>query len=265
VLYNVWTVIIFAYLVGSFLNVIIYRLPIMLQFKNPSEVKIFNLALPRSHCVKCQKQLAWWHNIPVLSYGFLSGKCYYCHAKISWRYLVVEIAYIAMALLCYFCSNGFIEFTAYILFTSLILVIAAIDLETMLIPDILNYLLMWSGMLINSKELICSLKESVFGCVFGYLILWGAYKLILYTTKKHGFGYGDFKLLAALGAWLGVFKLFNVLFLASIIGLLYALITCKKMHEPLPFGPALCSSGFLILLFPHQFNLLHWGYLLFGT
>ena len=260
-LYNIWTVIILAYLIGSFLNVVIYRLPIILKLqKKTYSFKKFNLALPRSHCPHCQKTLYWWHNIPLLSFLLLRGKCYFCYEKISKRYFIIELSYIFLIALCFYQSSEISDFIALSLFTTLALIIFFIDLETMFIPDILNFVLLWSGLIVNSFAIFSSLHHAVYGAVFGYLGLWSLYHLIFWTTNKQGFGYGDFKLLAAIGAWLGVFQLLNTLFIGSILGLILALFKRKKISEPLPFGPPLCLAAFLILVFPEQFN---WSYLLF--
>ncbi len=263
-IYNIGTIILLAYLVGSFLNVVIHRLPLMLKLKKKTHpFKKFNLALPSSHCIQCHHPLSWWQNIPLISYLLLRGKCHYCHEKISARYFWVELSYMILI------GIGFYQFPQPQLFfwvsvfISLALVIFIIDLETMMIPDLLNYLLLWSGLMANSFGLFCNLQSAVYGAIFGYLGLWGFYHLIFWTTKKQGFGYGDFKLMAALGAWLGVFQIFNILFIGSLLGLVFALMRRKKIGEPIPFGPSLCVAGFLILVFPKQFGLLIWNHQLF--
>jgi leader peptidase (prepilin peptidase)/N-methyltransferase len=265
-LYNLFGVIVFAYLVGSFLNVVISRLPIICKLKDyHHDFKTFNLALPRSHCPHCQHILHWWHNIPLLSFILLKGQCYFCHASIAKRYFIVELSFILLIALCYYQAPNLSIFLSYALFSALALCIFFIDWETLFIPDILNYLLLWSGLLINTHGLFCSAQNAIWGAVIGYLGLWAFYHFIYWTSKKEGFGYGDFKLLAALGAWCGVYELFNILFLASLLGLILALVKLKKMGEPIAFGPALCIAGFLNLVYPQTFNLLNWSRQLFGN
>lgn len=265
-LYNLFTVLIFAYLIGSFLNVVISRLPIILKLKDRHhDFKIYNLALPGSHCPKCQHLLYWWHNIPLFSFLILKGHCYFCHTKISKRYFYVELSFIILNATAYYCAPNLTIFLCYSVFTALTLCILVIDLETLFIPDVLNYLLLWSGLVINSFGLFCLPQEAILGGAIGYLGLWSFYHFIYWTTKKEGFGYGDFKLLAALGTWCGVLQLFNILFLASLLGLILAIIKLKKMGEPIAFGPALCIAGFLILLFPDTFNVMNWSRQLFGN
>lgn len=263
-LYNIYTVILFAYLVGSFLNVVISRLPFMFKLKKGKmPFKPFNLAVPRSHCPHCFHQLSWWQNIPLLSYLILHGKCYFCQASIGKRYFLVELSFIILMTINYFQSPSFSIFCLYTIFTGLGLCIFAIDCEEMLIPDILNYLLLWTGLFANAFGIFSTPQAAILGALSAYLGLWAFYHLIFWTTGKQGFGYGDFKLLAALGAWCGIFHVFNILVLSCLLGLIFALLRFKKIGEPIPFGPALCLAGYLILLFPDHFNLMNWSHQLF--
>lgn len=248
-LYNIWVVILAGYLMGSFLNVVITRLPIMLgMVKKTHPFSSFHLALPASHCLHCHHPLKWWQNIPILSYTILKGRCYFCQKSIPIRYFIVEILTPILFCLSFWQASHLEPFIFYAFFCCLSLLILVIDWELMMIPDVLNYLLLWSGLLANSLFNFTPLNEAVWGAMLAYLGLWGFYHLIYWTTKKRGMGYGDFKLFAALGAWFGIFQIFHILFIASIIGLSMALIQYKKWGEPFPFGPALCLSGIFHLL-----------------
>lgn len=258
--YNIYTVILFAYLVGSFLNVVISRLPYIVKLKKGKKpFKHFNLAIPRSHCPLCFHQLSWWQNIPMLSYIILAGKCYFCRAPINKRYLIVELSFMFLMAINYYQSPSFLICCLYTVFTALALCIVGIDSEEMLIPDVLNYLLLWAGLFANAFSLFTTPQAAILGAGLAYLGLWTFYHFILWTTGQQGFGYGDFKLLAALSAWCGLLHIFNILVLACLLGLIFALTRYKKIGEPLPFGPALCLAGYLVLLFPAYFNLMNWS------
>lgn len=249
-LYNIWIVILAGILIGSFLNVVITRLPVMLSIiKKNHRFSTYNLAWPYSHCIHCQHRLNWWQNIPIISYLMLRGYCHFCKNRILFRYFCVEIITPILFTMCFFKAQSASLFLFYAFFSCLTLVIMVIDWEFMVIPDILNYMLLWSGLLINSMLDFTPINEAVWGAMMAYLSLWGLYHLMYWTTKKRGMGYGDFKLYAALGAWFGIFQIFHILFIASVIGLLFAIVQFKKWGEPFPFGPALCASGLIILLF----------------
>ena len=248
-LYNIWIVILAGYLIGSFLNVVMTRLPIMLGIiKKNHNFARYDLAWPLSHCLYCQHSLSWWQNIPLLSYLLLKGHCYFCQKRIPFRYFCVEVITPILFALCFFKAQSFLMFIFYACFSCLTLVILVIDWEFMVIPDVLNYMLLWTGLLTNSLFNFTPIHEAIWGAIIAYLSLWGLYHLVYWTTKKRGMGYGDFKLYAALGAWFGIFQIFHILFVASLIGLVMALLQFKKWGEPFPFGPALCASGLIFLL-----------------
>jgi leader peptidase (prepilin peptidase) / N-methyltransferase len=256
-----------ALLVGSFLNVLIYRLPRMLETEWRSECQVllnpnkphpqqsttFNLFLPRSSCPHCQKTIPFWHNIPVISFLLLKGRCCFCQQAISWQYPLVESASLILSLIAAL-HFGFSLTLIYALFFIWILIaLASIDLHHQLLPDNLTLSLLWLGLLANTEQLFTTLPDAVFGAIAGYLILWLAMKLFYLCTKKVGMGNGDFKLLAAFGAWFGWALLPFILLTASVtgavMGIIYLKSTKQSKETPIPFGPFLCLSGLFVLFF----------------
>ncbi|NOJ14915.1 prepilin peptidase [Vibrio splendidus] len=257
---------IFSLLIGSFLNVVIHRLPIMMerewqqecseyfsQYKIPAPEGKFNLSIPRSTCPKCKTQLRIIDNIPVLSWLFLKGKCHSCANPISARYPLVELL---TAILCTVVAShfGFSYYAiALIFFTFALITATFIDLDTMLLPDQITLPLVWSGIalaLFNISPV--SLQDSVIGAMAGYLALWLVYWLFKLLTGKEGMGYGDFKLLAALGAWLGWQHLPMIILLSSLVGLVFGLIQLRLKQQGIdkafPFGPYLAIAGWVSLM-----------------
>ncbi|WP_373937775.1 A24 family peptidase [Vibrio kanaloae] len=257
---------IFSLLIGSFLNVVIHRLPIMMerewqqecseyfsQYKIPAPEGEFNLSTPRSTCPKCDTQLRVIDNIPVLSWLFLKGKCHSCSNPISARYPLVELL---TATLCTVVAShfGFSFYAIALIFFTFVLITATfIDLDTMLLPDQITLPLIWSGIalaLFNISPV--SLQDSVVGAMAGYLALWSVYWLFKLLTGKEGMGYGDFKLLAALGAWLGWQHLPMIILLSSLVGLIFGLIQLRLKQQGIdkafPFGPYLAIAGWVSLI-----------------
>lgn len=249
-------------LVGSFLNVVIHRLPKMMEREwqqqcaelngqtidaSPS----YNLIVPRSACPHCGHAISALENIPVISYLFLHGKCAGCAASISPRYPIVEAvsgllsAYAA----CHF-GFGLAGIASIILVWALI-ALTFIDFDTQLLPDSITLPLLWLGLLLNLNGVFTSLPNALIGAVAGYLILWSVYWAFKLTTGKEGMGYGDFKLLAALGAWLGWTMLPLIILLSSLVGAVVgvALIIFAKhgRNIPIPFGPYLAGGGLIAL------------------
>jgi leader peptidase (prepilin peptidase)/N-methyltransferase len=257
----------FGLAIGSFLNVVIYRLPLMiqatwrreccefLQIKNKEEQTI-NLMWPRSYCPHCQHKLSNWHNIPLISYLFLKGKCAFCKKAIAWRYPFIEL------LTGLF--TGFIIFNygitwpalVFLIFTYCFIVLTFIDFDHQLLPDIITLPLLWLGLLININNTFTELSAAIIGAVAGYLSLWLVANLYKLITGRMGMGHGDFKLLALIGAWTGWQILPLVILLASFLGAVIGigLILFKKQgrHVPIPFGPYLAIAGWLGLLFNNQ-------------
>ncbi len=249
-------------LVGSFLNVVIYRLPkIMargwqqqcaeLRGEAVDEPEKYNLVFPHSACPHCNHRIRAWENIPILSYVLLRGKCKGCGARISPRYPIIEA--VSGALSCYAAVHfgfGWGAVGAIVLIWAL-LALTAIDIDTQLLPDDITLPLLWLGLLFNTYHTYTSLSSAVMGAVFGYLSLWSVYWLFKLIRGKEGMGYGDFKLLAALGAWLGWQMLPLIILSSSVVGAVVGItlmVVCKKGSEvPIPFGPYLAGGGLIAL------------------
>ncbi len=251
-------------LIGSFLNVVIYRLPIMMQREwraqaleylecPPEQIsERFNLLLPSSRCPHCDHQIRAWENIPVVSWLALCGKCSSCRAPISSRYPLVELAcgllsgYVAW-------HFGFTwEAGAMLLLTWGLVAMSMIDIDHQLLPDSLVLPLLWLGLILNSFGLFVSLESALWGAVVGYLSLWSVYWLFKLVTGKEGMGYGDFKLLAMLGAWGGWQVLPLTILLSSVVGAVLGTILLRMQRAesstPIPFGPYLAIAGWIALL-----------------
>ncbi len=260
---------IFGLMIGSFLNVVIYRTPLMMEREWKQEFtesfpelcpdakldpKPLTLSTPRSSCPKCQHQLSIIDNIPVLSWLFLKGKCRYCETKISARYPAIEILTATLSLVIALNFPLSLYSVALLFFTFTLIAATFIDLDTLLLPDQLTLPLMWSGIALTLVgESPLNLQESVIGAMAGYLCLWSVYKAFKLLTGKEGMGYGDFKLLAALGAWLGWQSLPMIVLMSSLVGLVFGLIQLrlqrKGIEQVFPFGPYLAIAGWLTLLF----------------
>ncbi len=258
-IYLVGTIFILSLLVGSFLNVVIYRLPIMLnnawkaECGKTADQMAFNLSLPRSQCPKCRHNIAILDNIPILSYLYLGGKCRQCSTPIPSQYPLIELI---TALLSTFIAWQYGYAWAMlggIIFTWTIIPIAVIDFKTMLLPDKLTYPLLWAGLIFNINQTYATLTDAVLGVIIGYLCLWLIYQIHFLWRKKAGLGYGDFKLLGAIGAWGGWQILPNVLLIASILGIAFFTITAllkKQSHSSvIPFAPFLTIGAWIVLFF----------------
>ncbi|OYY95871.1 MAG: prepilin peptidase [Hydrogenophilales bacterium 28-61-23] len=253
---------VFGLLVGSFLNVVIHRLPLMMQREwheqcawingeTLVESKAYNLVIPRSACPKCDHLITWYENIPVLSWLVLRGRCSSCGTPISRRYPLVEI--LTGVLFGYAAWRWGVEIkTPFVwgLLASLV-ALAFIDLDTQLLPDSVTLPLAWVGLLVNLNGLFCPLDQAVIGAVAGYLTLWSIYHLFKVLTGKEGMGFGDFKLLAALGAWLGWKMLLPIVLAASLAGALIGIVMItfagRDRSKPMPFGPWLALGGLIAL------------------
>ena len=251
--------------VGSFLNVVIHRLPkIMTQqwerecaeFRGEDlpQSQHYSLAFPGSHCPGCKAQIRAHQNIPVLSYLFLRGRCANCGVAISLRYPFIELLTAATWILCGLAFGVSTTLVATMVFTAVLIVLTAIDLDCQLLPDSLTLPLMWVGISINMNATFVPLESAVLGAVFGYLSLWSIYWLFKIITGKDGMGYGDFKLLAALGAWFGLGALPTIILMSSLVGAVtgIALILAGRQgrETPMPFGPFLAGAGLIHLFYP---------------
>jgi leader peptidase (prepilin peptidase)/N-methyltransferase len=254
-------------LVGSFLNVVIYRIPKMMQRESdnyvaqesgqpPPHTDRFNLTVPRSACPCCGHRITAMENIPVISYIVLGGKCRKCKTPISPRYPAVELfTAIVSGLLVWTFGSGAMGMGS-LLFAWLLIAMTCIDYDTQLLPDDLTYPLLWAGLLINLNGTFVPLQDAVIGAAAGYLVLWSVYWLFKLATGKEGMGYGDFKLLAGLGAWLGWTALPTIILLSSVVGAIVGIsliVFAKRARDKaIPFGPYLAAAGLLTMLYGAQ-------------
>jgi len=255
-------------LIGSFLNVVIYRLPVMLEARWKAEcaemqgqpvpvAERFNLMVPRSRCQSCAHTLSWFENIPVLSYLVLRGRCRHCQAPVSLRYPLIELA---TGALFFFCGwHWGLNATALVWcgFAAALLALAMIDWDTTLLPDDITLPLLWAGLVAATLHLSgVVLDDAVWGAVGGYMSLWLVYWAFKLATGKEGMGFGDFKLFAALGAWFGWQALIPVILMASAIGAVIgiAMKFSNALREGgyIPFGPFLAGAGLTAMLFGPQ-------------
>lgn len=256
-------------LVGSFLNVVIYRLPKMMERQWAAEcaelagtvsesTEKFNLMVPRSRCSSCGHVIAWYENIPILSYLFLKGKCSVCGAKFGWRYPLVEAATGALFFFCAWRWGLTATGLAWSGFAATLLALALIDWDTTLLPDDVTLPLLWAGLIVAALgwNPAVQLMDALWGAVAGYLSLWLVYWAFKLVTGKEGMGYGDFKLFAALGAWFGWSALVPMILMASVIGALVgiALKFSSGLREGgyVPFGPFLAGAGLTAMVFGPQ-------------
>ena len=251
-------------LVGSFLNVVIHRLPKMLEQswadecsalrgEEPAERPKYNLVVPRSACPACRHQITALENIPVISWLLLRGKCSSCKVKISGRYPLIEIVAALLALAAAYRFGPTPQAVAVIGLLWVLLALTAIDIDTQLLPDNLTLPLLWAGLIVNSFGLFIPLSTALWGAIFGYLVLWAVYWAFKLVTGKEGMGYGDFKLLAALGAWLGWQMLPVIILLSSVVGAIVGIslivMRGRDRNIPIPFGPYLAGAGALAVFF----------------
>ncbi len=261
-------VLFFGLLIGSFLNVLIYRLPKIMQAEWQAQAReylelpvekpssTFNLILPNSTCPNCSHEIKPWENIPIFSWLFLRGKCSACKAPISKRYPLVELA---CGLLSAYVAWHF-GFTwqtgAMLVLTWGLLAMSLIDADHQLLPDVLVLPLLWLGLIVNQFGLFASPADALWGAVAGYLSLWSVYWLFKLATGKEGMGYGDFKLLAMLGAWGGWQILPLTILLSSLVGAVLGVIMLRMRNAetstPIPFGPYLAIAGWIALLWGEQ-------------
>ncbi|MGB1172640.1 MAG: prepilin peptidase [Marinobacterium sp.] len=264
-------VVIFSLLVGSFLNVVIHRLPVMmmnswrreaLEFldqKDSTEGQLISLSQPRSRCPQCGHAIRWYENIPILSYLLvLKGRCSGCDVPISARYPLVEglTALVGLIVALYY---GFTPQMLAMLFVSYsLIVLIFIDADHQLLPDQITLPLLWAGFLVSLMYGWVPLDSALIGAMLGYLVLWLVFWLFKLVTGKEGMGYGDFKLLSALGAWGGYAMLPGIILISSAAGVIYALIGAllgrQDLAKPMPFGPFLALAGWLMLIWGDQIN-----------
>ena len=256
-------------LIGSFLNVVVYRLPKMMEQQWAAEcaelsgqsapdTPMLSLLSPRSRCSACGHAIVWYENIPVVSYLFLRGKCASCGTSIGWRYPAVEVTTALLFAFCVWRWGSTSSALAWCGFSAALLALALIDWDTTLLPDDITLPLLWAGLVIAALGLNPGLKlhDALWGTAFGYVSLWGVYWAFKLITGKEGMGYGDFKLFAALGAWFGWTALVPIILMASVIGAVVG-ITMKftsglREGGYVPFGPFLAGAGFTAMVFGPQ-------------
>jgi leader peptidase (prepilin peptidase)/N-methyltransferase len=278
--------IVLGLLVGSFLNVVIYRLPIMMEnewrehfreftatgsgtssaatIAESSPAEPFNLVRPRSRCSDCGALIKAWQNIPVISWLWLGGKCASCKATISARYPVIEILTGILSGLVIWKFGISPQAAAALFLTWALIALTVIDIDHQLLPDSITYPLLWSGLAFsllhqpNSPGPFPDLQSSMIGAIAGYLSLWSVYWVFKLVTGKEGMGYGDFKLLAALGAWLGWQMLPLVIMLSALVGavtgICMILFLGRDRQIPIPFGPYLAGAGLIALFWGQQIS-----------
>jgi leader peptidase (prepilin peptidase)/N-methyltransferase len=254
--------------IGSFLNVVIYRLPLMMERSWSEECRIYlglkphtdieklNLCLPFSHCPHCKKSIRPWHNIPIASYLWLRGKCSYCNALISMRYPLVEALTCLMSVYVAWRFGVTLQMGAALIFTWVLICLTFIDIDHHLLPDQLTLSLMWFGLFCSLFFIFADSQDAIIGAMAGYLLFAGLQLLFGWVTGKVGMGQGDYKLLAALGAVCGWQLLPLIILLASICGIIFTFISMLIKREfkstPLPFGPYLAVAGWVALLWGHE-------------
>ncbi|MGO4999420.1 prepilin peptidase [Oceanisphaera sp. W20_SRM_FM3] len=264
----------FGLLVGSFLNVVIYRLPVMLKREwqrdctelnaSPTPAQeTFNICTPRSRCSHCQHQLSALDNIPLVSWLMLHGRCRYCQVKVSKRYPLVELSTAILSAVIVWRFGASPQLLAALLFTWLLICMTMIDVDHLLLPDNLTLSLLWIGLLINIDGHFIALPDAVIGAAVGYGVLWSLYWAFKLATGKEGMGYGDFKLLAALGAWFGWQSILPILLLSSVIGSVIglSLMASRRLSSDrvLPFGPALAIAGWVYLIWGKSLISWYWS------
>lgn len=259
---------------GSFLNVVIYRLPKMLELEwrqhcaqlgghlreegEGEALPLFNIVVPRSACPDCGHKITVLENIPLISYLMLRGRCSQCRASISRRYPAIEVStgFISGFIAWHF-GYGFAAFTA-LTFAWAMIALTFIDMDTQLLPDAITSPLLWGGLLVNLGNGFTDIYSAVIGAVAGYLVLWLVYWSYKLITGKEGMGYGDFKLLAVIGAWFGWQMLPLVILFSSIVGTIASvgliLLAKQERHARIPFGPYLASAGFVAMFWGNQLN-----------
>jgi len=274
--------IVLGLLVGSFLNVVIYRLPIMMDrdwrqqcremmdntsvADQPADgLATFNLFTPRSRCPDCETQIKAWQNIPVISWLMLGGKCSSCKTRISPRYPIVEALTAVFSVVTVYLLGPSESTLWALLMVWALVALTMIDFDTQLLPDGITLPLMWLGLVLNYFGVLTDFGSAFWGAVAGYLSLWSVYWLFKLATGKEGMGHGDFKLLAALGAWLGWQLLPAVILLSSLVGAIVgiSLMVFRKhgREVPIPFGPYLAAAGLLSLWFGPEIQAIWFGYL----
>ena len=266
--FYILTVAIYGLAVGSFLNVVIFRLPVILdhlwreraqvtlELQPDTNTETFGLVTPRSRCPHCGHQIKAWENIPVISYLLLRGKCSACNTAISIRYPLVELVTVALSVSVAWSFGVSVATLAGLIFIWALIPLALIDYDHQILPDAITLPFLWLGLLVNSYGIFTDLHSAVIGAIAGYLSLWLVYQAFKLLTKKEGMGFGDFKLFAMLGAWLGwqllPLTILLAAFAGAVIGGAYLALSKHGRDHPIPFGPFLCAAGWIAFLWGHD-------------
>jgi len=274
----------FSLMIGSFLNVVILRLPVMMERQwraqcteyltdaqspeaaiPPQEAVPFNLASPRSRCPQCGHAITALENIPILSYLMLRGRCSSCGARIPARYPLIEAATAVLSMIVAWQFGFSWETAAALVLTWALIALSVIDFDHHLLPDDITLPLLWLGLALSLFEVFADSPDAIIGALAGYLSLWGVYWLFKLLTGKEGMGHGDFKLLAMLGAWAGWTYLLPIVLLSSlvgaIVGITLVVLRGRDRNIPIPFGPYLATAGWITLLWGHEILDAYWGWM----
>jgi len=271
-------VFLFGLLVGSFLNVVILRVPPrlmwawrreardVLELPEVGEPEPPGIVVKGSHCPQCGHALRWYENVPLVSWLALRGRCSACKTPISAQYPIVELLTGIAFAVCVWRFGLGAEGAAAIVFTALLIALSGIDWHTKLLPDDLTYPLLWLGLAASVMTLFVPTQSAILGALAGYLSLWTVYQGFKLLTGKEGMGFGDFKLLAALGAWCGVSAILPIVLLSSLVGAVIGgaaiAIQGRDRATPIPFGPFLAIAGWIWFLFGPELSALYWGLML---
>lgn len=256
----------FGLIIGSFLNVVILRLPVRMEWAWRQQAReVLELAeaaddpappgivVKGSHCPKCGTAIKPWHNIPLIGFALLRARCKACGTPISWQYPLVELLTGLAFLACWWKFGLSWELLWAMIFSAVLVAGAGIDFRTQLLPDSLTLPLLWLGLLLNTQGTFASPTDAVIGAAAGYMSLWAVFWLFKLLTGKDGMGYGDFKLLGALGAWIGWQSLLGIILLSSVVGAIIGgvilAVTGRDRNVPIPFGPFLAAAGWMMLMF----------------
>ena len=254
--------------VGSFLNVVIYRFPLMLEndwksqcrelleIKDPNTEPVISLSKPASTCPQCGHKIRAWENIPLLSYLFLRGKCSSCHTHISIQYPLIELLTAALSLAVALKFGVSWQTLFALILTWSLVAMSVIDIHKQILPDDITLPVLWLGLLLGVFNIFIDPASSIIGAIVGYMILWSVYQLFKLITGKEGMGYGDFKLLALFGAWFGWTFIPLIIILSSasgaIIGITMMMFNKQERNTPIPFGPYLAIAGWIAMMWGEQ-------------
>lgn len=240
---------------GSFLNVVIYRYPVMLlhEYEKAEKSTPFNLFFPRSHCPHCKAIIPFYFNIPLIGFIALRGKCRNCHHGIALHYFVVEIMSALTTLFVFLHFSISLQAVELLVFTYGLIVLSVIDIHHHFLPDTIIFLLLWLGMIVSTQHIFTDPTQAIFGVIVGYLFFWIIAKLYYLLRKQEGLGMGDCKMLAMIGAWVGVASLLNVILIATTFALTMSimLLLIKKIDvsKKIPFGPFLAIAGWVTVFY----------------